>query len=74
MSCCMRWRRGVIGASVHHANGMVMVWLREYERAGVHFDAPSLSIRPMRKFARTERIGCDSPAGRRRLWLQSTTR
>lgn len=36
--------------------------------------APSLSIRPMRKFARTERIGCDTPAGRRRLWLQSTTR
>ena len=24
--------------TVHHANGMVMVWLRQHERAGIHFD------------------------------------
>jgi adenylate cyclase len=40
--------------SVHHANGMVMMWLRQPERSGLHFDR-AVSLNPMDTQIRADR-------------------
>jgi adenylate cyclase len=40
--------------SVHHANGMVMLWLRRWERSGLHFDR-AISLNPMDTRIRADR-------------------
>ena len=49
--------------TVHHANGMVMVWLREYERAGVHFDR-AVALNPADAQIRADRANWLRYAGR----------
>ena len=49
--------------TVHHANGMVMVWLREYERAGIHFDR-AIALNPANAQIRADRANWLRYAGR----------
>ena len=49
--------------TVHHANGMVMVWLREYERAGIHFDR-AVTLNPADAQIRADRANWLRYAGR----------
>ena len=52
--------------TIHHANAMVMLWLRQYERARMHFDR-AIALNPADVEIRADRANCSAtPAGRRR--------
>lgn len=49
--------------TVHHANGMVMVWLRQHERAGIHFNR-AVALNPVDAQIRADRANWLRYAGR----------
>ena len=49
--------------TVHHANGMVMLWLRQHERAGIHFDR-AVALNPADAQIRADRANWLRYAGR----------
>jgi len=49
--------------TVHHANGLVMLWLRQHERAGIHFDR-AVALNPADAQVRADRA----------TWLRFTGR
>ena len=49
--------------TVHHANGMVLVWLRQYERAGVHFER-AIALNPADAQIRADRANWLRYSGR----------
>jgi TolB-like protein len=50
-------------STVHHANGMVMLWLRRHERAGMHFDR-AVALNPVDAQIRADRANWLRYAGR----------
>ena len=48
--------------TVHHANAMVMIWLRQYERAGMHFDR-AIALNPVDAQIRADRANLLRYAG-----------